>query len=90
MLLEGLEQIQLGVFLNVHAQLEQRRDGRVAGQEILRSGAEADDFQIFDSDDGSGNGNKFFDHFCHLFGTSHRILRDVSLQIPQLKIVAGV
>ena len=44
MLVECLEQIQLGIFLNLHAQVVQLLDRRVAGQEVERSWSEADDF----------------------------------------------
>ena len=44
----GGQQIQLGVLLNVDAQLEQRRDGRVAGEEVERTRAEGDDLQVLE------------------------------------------
>ena len=46
MLVKGLEQIQLGVLFYLHAQVVKLLDGRVAGQEVKRSWAEADDFQL--------------------------------------------
>ena len=50
--LVGNEQIQLGVLLDLDAQLVQTLDGRVAGKEVLRTRAEGDDLQILHTDDG--------------------------------------
>ena len=46
MLVEGFEQIQLGVLLDLNAQIIELLDGCVACQEILRTGAETDELQV--------------------------------------------
>ena len=46
MLVKCLEQIQLGILLNLHAQVVKLLDWRIAGQEIQRPWTEADDFEL--------------------------------------------
>ena len=49
-LLVGDQQVQLGVFLNLHTQLVQAVDGGVAGEEVLGPGAEGDNLQVLNAD----------------------------------------
>ena len=89
-LLEGLEEIQLGVLLNLHAQVVELLDGRVAGQEVQGPGAEGDDFQAAQSHDGPCDGDELVDPVGALRRGAHGILGYVCLHIAQLQIIAGV
>ena len=88
--LVGNEQIQLGVLLNLNAELIEPLDGCVAGEEVLRTGAEGNDLQILNADDGTGNGEELA-HLCSGFFCRHnRILRDKASQMPHAEVVGAV
>ena len=70
-LLVGDQQVQLGVFLNLHAQVVQALDGGVAGEEVLGPGAKGDDLQVLNADDGPGNGHKLRHLVRQLLGALH-------------------
>ena len=89
-LLVGDQQIQLGVFLNLHAQVVQALDGGVAGEEVLGPGAKGDDLQVLNADDGPGNGHKLRHLVRQLLGGAHGILGDVASQAPQPQVVGAV
>ena len=80
-LLVGNQQVKLTVFLNLHTQLVQALDGSVAGKEVLGPGAEGNDFQVPDTDDGTGNGHKLLDHLHDVLRGAHGVLGDVGLQL---------
>ena len=86
----GHQQIQLGVFFDLHAQLVQTLDGGIAGEEVLGTGAKGDDLQIFHTDDGPGDRNELPDHLGALFGSAHGVLRDISLQMAHAQIIGAV
>ena len=86
----GHQQIQLGVFFDLHAQLVQTLDGGIAGEEVLGTGAKGDDLQIFHTDDGPGDRNEFPDHLRAFFGGAHGVLGDVGSQVPHTQIVRAV
>jgi hypothetical protein len=50
-LLVAHEQIELRVLLDLDAEFVQALDGRVAGEEVLRTRAEGDDLEVFHADD---------------------------------------
>ena len=88
--LVGNQQIQLGVFFDLHAQLIQALDGRIAGKEILRAGTEGDDLQTAHTQNRAGNRHKF----CHLIGnflgSADGVLGDVGAQMPHPQVVRAV
>ena len=88
--LVGNEQIQLGVLLDLHAQLVQALDGRVAGEEVLRTRAEGDDLQILHADNGTGNGDKVRDHLRDILRRADRILGDIALQMAHAEVIRTV
>ena len=90
MLVEGLEQVQLGIFLDFHAQVVQALDGRVAGQEVQRPGAEADDLQILQAHKGAGDGDELVDSVGAVLCVAHGVFRYVGLDFPELQVIAGV
>ena len=90
MLFIGFEKIEFGIFLQFHAQIVEAFNWRVAGQEILRSGTERDDLQILEGNKRVGDRLKFADHFSAIFGIAYGIFRNVSFEIPESEIVAGV
>ena len=86
----GNQKIQLGVFLNLNAQLIQALDGRIAGKEVLRAGTEGDDLQIAYAQNRAGDWHKF----CHLIGnflgSADGVLGDVGAQMPHPQVVRAV
>ena len=90
MLLVGLQQIQLGVLLNVDAQLEQGGDGGVAGEEVEGTGAEGDDLQVAQAQQGAGDGRELLDHVGALLGGADGVFRNVSLDAAELQVVRCV
>ena len=90
MLLVGHQQIQLGVLLDLHAQLIQALDGGVAGEEVLGPGPEGDDLQVAHADDSPGDRDEVGDHLGDVAGGAHGILRDVALQVAHAQVVGAV
>ena len=90
MLLVGLQEVQLGVLLHVDAQLEDGRDGRVAGQEVKRTGTEGDDLQILQAQQRAGDGQEVDDLVRAVLGVAHGILGDVGLDARELEVVGSV
>ena len=90
MFVECFEQIQFGVFFDLHTQVEQLFDRCVTCHKILRTRTEGNDFQVFQSDNGSCNRNKFFDHLSYFFRCSYRIFRDVCFQVTKLQVIACI
>ena len=90
MLVEGLEQVKLGILLDVDAQLEQRRDGRVAGQEVEGTGTEGDDLEVLQAQQRAGDGQEVDDLVGAILGVAHGILGDVGLDAGQLQVVGSV
>ena len=86
----GHQQVELGVLLDLHAQLVQALDRRVAGEEVLRTRAEGDDLEVLHADDGAGDRHELADHGRALLGGAHRILRDVGLQMAHAQVVGAV
>ena len=84
------QQVELRVFLHLDAQLVEALDRRVAGEEVLGSGSEGDDFEIFDADDGSGDRNKLRDHLRDLRCGAHGVFGDVALELAHAQVVGAV
>ena len=84
------QQVQLGVLLHLYAQLVQALDGGVAGKEILRPGAEGDDFQIAHADNGPGDGDKLGDHSGDVLRRAHGVLGDIALEMPHPQVIGAV
>ena len=89
-LVEGFKEIQLGVFLDLHAQVVQLLDGRVAGQEVQGARAEADDLQVLKRIDGARDRKEFVDHIRAVFRVANGVLRDIGLHVTKSQVVAGV
>ena len=90
MIVIGSEEIQLGILLDLSTEIVKLLDGSVAGKEILRTGAEGNDLEVADTDNASCNRYEFADHLSDLIGCADRILGNVSLDISQSQVVAGV
>ena len=84
MLVEGLEEVKLGVLLDLHAQVVQLLDGRVAGQEIKGSRSKADDLKTGQAHQSPRDGQELMDHIRALLSGAHRVLRNISAHIAQL------
>ena len=88
--LVGHQQIQLGVLLDLNAQLIQTLDGGVAGEEILRTGAEGDDLEALDTNDGTGDGKKITDHGCAFLGIAHGIFGNVGAEMAHAEVIRAI
>ena len=66
MLVEGLEQIQLRVLFNLHAQVVQLLDRCVACQEVQRTRAKADDLQIRQTNDSACDRQQTHESYLHI------------------------
>ena len=89
-LVEGLEEVELGVFLDLHAHVVELLDRGVAGEEVHRSRAEGDDLEVLQSDEGARHGQELVDQVSAVSGVADRIFRDVRLHAAELEVVAGV
>lgn len=76
--------------INFNAQIVKLFDWGIACEEIHWSWSKADDLQILESDDCSCDWHKFMDHIGTFLSITHRILRNISLDIAQLQIVTGI
>ena len=88
--LVGDEQVELGVLLDLDAQLVEALDGGVAGEEVLRARPEGDDLEVAHADDGTGDGNEIGDYGRDIIRGAHRVLRDVGGQVAHAQVVAAV
>ena len=90
MLVEGLEQIQLRVLLDLYAKVVQLLDRCITCQEVQRTRAKADDLQILQTNDSACNRNELMNHICALCSGSYRILRNICMDVAQFQVVACV
>ncbi len=88
--LVGDQQVQLGVLLDLHAQLIQTLDGGVAGEEVLGTRAEGDDLQVLHAQDGPGDGHELGDLVRQFLGSAHGVLGDVGAQVAHAQVVGAV
>ena len=84
------QQVKLGVLFDLHAELVQALNGRVAGEEILRARSEGDDLQVLQSDDDPGDRDKLGNFVGQLPGGTHRIFRNIALQMAHAQVVGAV
>ena len=88
--LVGHQQVQLGVFLHFHAQLIQSLDGGVAGKEVLGTGAEGDDLETGEANQGAGNGLEVGNHGGDILRGAHGIGGDIGLEMAHAQVVGAV
>ena len=86
----GDEKVELGVLLDLDAQLVEALDRCVAGKEVLRARAEGDDLEVADADDGAGHGHEVGHHLGDVGGGAHGITGYVSLHMAHAQVVAAV
>ena len=84
------QQVQLGVFLDLHAQLIQALDGGVAGEEVLGTGAEGDDLEVLHADDGAGDGVELLDHSADVPGGADGVLGDIAPEMAHAEVIRAV
>ena len=89
-LLIGLKQIQLGLFLNLDIQVVELLDRCIACQEIRRSRSEGNDLQVAQSVRDPCNRKEVVDHIRALLSISDRIVRNIRVDVAKGNIVAGV
>ncbi len=90
MVQEGLIQIELGVLLDLYAQIVKLLDRRIAREEILRARTEGNDLQILKCIDRPRHRKEVVDHVRALLRVAHRVLRNIRLHVAELQVVARV
>ena len=90
MLLVGDEQVELGVLLNLHAEIIERLNGGIAGEEVLRTGTEGDDLQAGHADQSAGHRHEVENHPGHVLRVADRILGHHGLDLAQAEVVRAV
>ena len=83
MLLERLQQVELRVLLNLDIQVIEGTDRSVAGKEVVRTGTEADDLQVLQTNDGTCDGHELVDHLSTLSGVTYRLLGDIGAGLAE-------
>ena len=84
MLVERLEEIELAVLLDLHAEVIQLLDGRVAGEEVGGTRSEGNNFQPLERIYRAGNRQKGMDHIGTFLRVAHGVLGDIRLHAAQL------
>ena len=90
MLVVSCEQVKLGVFLDLNAQVIQSCDRCIASQEVLRTGTEGYDLEISQTNDSLCDRDKLVYHISNFGSSTNRILGNVSSYASQLEVVAGI
>ncbi len=88
--LVGDQQVQLGVLLDLHPEVVQRLDRRVAREEVLRARPECDDLQGTQPEDRARDGNEIGDHTGYAVRRSDRVRGYHRFQFAQAEIVGAV
>ena len=86
----GDQKVKLAVLLYFNTNVIESLDWSITSKEILRARSECDYLQLLQSDYGPGHRNKVHYHPCHSLTVSHRILRDVGRNIPQVQVIGAV
>ena len=86
----GDEQIQLRILLNVHAQLNQRRNRRVAGVKVRGARTERNDLELLQPQHCACDRHEFKHHFRAFLRRANRIFGDIRAHAVELQIVARV
>ena len=86
----GDEQIEFRVLLNLDAEVVERLDRGVAGEEVLRARAECDDLEVLEAEQRACNGLELGNHVGELFCRADRILGDEGLEVAQAEVVRAV
>jgi len=89
-LVVSCEQVELGVLLDLYAEIIKSCDRSVAGKEVLGTGAEADYLEVLEAYDSAGNRNELMDHISYFGSCAYGIFGDISLDAPELEVVACV
>ena len=84
------EQVELGVLLDLHAELIESLDRSVAGEEVLRTRTKGDDLQTLQADDGTCHGYEVSNHLGDVVGGTHGIGGDIALEVTHGEVVAAV
>lgn len=58
-------------------------DRSVAGKEVVRTGTEADDFQVLQTNDGTCDGHELVDHLSTLSSVTYRLLGDIGAGLAE-------
>ena len=86
----GDEQVELGVLLNLDAEVVERLDRGVAGEEVLRARAECDDLEVLEAEQRACDRLELGDHIGELFRRADRILGDEGFEVAQAEVVGAV
>ena len=86
----GNKQIQFRVLLDLHTEFVQALDWCIAGKEVLRTRAKGDNLEVFDTDNGSCDGDEVRDHLGDIVGSANRVFGDVALQMAHAEVIRTV
>ena len=89
-LAEDIVEVELAVLHDLDADVVERLDRRVAGQEVLRPRAEREDLELGQTENDAGDGHEADDHLGHFFGGSDGILGDMGPEFPQAHVVGVI
>ena len=89
-LVEVLEEVELGVLLDVHAEVEERLDRRVAREEVVGTGAKAEHLEVLDAENDAGDVGEVLEFPDCALRVDDRVLGDVDIETPKTDVVAEV
>jgi hypothetical protein len=78
---EDVVEVELGVLHDLDTQVVERLDRGVAGQEVLRPGAEGEDFQGLEPEQDTGHRYEAGDHRRDLLGRADGVFGDVGAEL---------
>ena len=77
----GNQQVELGIFLDLHPKVIERLNWRVASEEVLWARAEGDNFQMGKADEGTGNRLELGNHRGDIVSRAYGIFRNEGFQV---------
>ena len=90
MLLESLEQVELGVLLNLNVEIIEGTDRSVASKEVIWTWTKANDLQVLQTHDSASNRQELMNQFSAVSSVTHRLLWDVGTGLADIQSLAGV
>ena len=89
-LVEVLEEVEFGVLLNVHAEVEERLNRRVAREEVVGAGTKAEHLEVLDAEDDAGDVGEVLELLDGALRVDDGILWNIDFEAPKPDVVAEV
>ena len=89
-LVEVLEEVELGVFLDVHAEVEERLDRRVAREEVVGTGTKAEHLEVLDAEDDASDRREVLEFLDGTLRVDDRVLGNIDLETPKTDVVTEI